>query len=179
MRCWQRKVWDHKTLTEERGPRKDAGPLLNSALAKISVRRRQDAGSGQRAALRLLVDTLNSLRTMNRWNEVAIDSPLYSRATSVCSGSAMPSSHSELGLLYVSTSRRPSRASPLPFRPGMFQLFNSVSHKTFQRVAHTSAPLLTSFVLYKFKLPHFLRTETDDTPKNSLNPRSRNAWCQA
>jgi hypothetical protein len=97
-------VWDHKTLAEERGPRKDAGPLLNSALAEISVRRRQD---GQRAALRLLVDTLNSVRTMNSWNEVAIDSPLYSRTTSVCpsrSGSAMRSSHSELGLLYVSPS---------------------------------------------------------------------------
>jgi hypothetical protein len=64
-------VWDHKTLAEERGPRKDAGPLLNLALAKISVRRRQD---GQRAALGLLVDALNSVRAMNRWNEVAIDS---------------------------------------------------------------------------------------------------------
>lgn len=90
-------MWDHKTLAEERGPRKDAGPLLNLALAKIPVRRAA-------CSVKTTVDTLNSLRTMNRWNEVAIDSPLYSRATSVCSGSTMPSSHSELGLLYVSTS---------------------------------------------------------------------------
>jgi hypothetical protein len=132
LRCWQRKVWDHKTLAEERGPRKDAGPLLNSALAKISVRR-QD---GQRAALGLLVDALNSVRTMNRWNEVAIDSPLYSRTTSVCpscSGSAIAS-------WACSTCHPPEGPHVLlcfHFSLECFstlQFSNSVSHETLQRV---------------------------------------------